>query len=406
MNILWFVNNVFPGAASLLGKEVMNKGWWMMSLADRLAREPGVRLTVATETELVREEVVGEVDGIRYVMMPAPWRAKHRRALGILGWDSLVRQCEALVGRENPDVVVFHGTELGYGLVTPRLKVPALVSLQGILNPYHPHFWGELKGSWRRWLYPSAMLGDLFYRRRMPNETAIIAANRFFLGRTEWDRAHMRAINPTGAYFHEDRVLRPIFLKSAWDLDRAERGRIYTTTTPAFLKGTPCLVEAMALVRRTHPFVRLVIGGPIGSRGVGGYIRRRVRELGLDDKVEFAGYLSGGGIVENLLRAHVYVIPSHIENSPNNLAEAQAVGVPSVGSYAGGIPSMIEHGRTGLLFNVGDPAVLAERIRALLDDDDLARRLSAAARSQAALRHDPDKVVAAHLAACRAAMKR
>ena len=406
MKILWFVNNVFPGAAALLGREVMNKGWWMVSLADRLAKEPGITLTVATETDLVRQEVAGDAAGIRYVMLPAPWRAKHRRALGILGWDSLVRQCEDLVSREKPDVVVFHGTELGYGLVTPRLKVPALVSLQGILNPYHPHYWGELKGSWRRWLHPSAMLGDFFYRRRMPNERTIIATNRLFLGRTEWDKAHMRAINPTGAYFHEDRVLRPIFLSSAWNLAAAERGRVYTTTTPAFLKGTSCLVEAMALVRQTHPASRLVIGGPIGTKGVGDHIRRRIRRLGLGDRVEFAGYLSADKIVDNLLRAHVYVIPSFIENSPNNLAEAQAVGVPCVGSYAGGIPSMIEHGCTGLLFNVGDPAVLAQRIRSILDDDVLAAHLSFSARTMAAHRHDPDRVVAAHLAACRAAALR
>lgn len=404
MKILWFVNNLFPGAAALLGREVVNKGWWMMSLADRLAKEPGVNLTVATETDLVRKEFAGHIDGIRYVMMPAPWRAKHRRALGVLGWDSLVSQCENLVTREKPDVVVFHGTELGYGLVTPLLKVPALVSLQGILNPYYPHYWGELKGSWRRWLYPSAMLGDLFYRRRMPNERTIIAANRFFLGRTEWDKAHMRAINPSAVYFHEDRVLRPIFLRSAWNLAGAERGRVYTTTTPAFLKGTTCLVEAMALVRQTHPTARLVIGGPIGTKGVGAHIHRQIRRLGLGDYVEFTGYLSGDKIVENLLKSHVYVIPSYIENSPNNLAEAQAVGVPCVGSYAGGIPNMIEHGRTGLLFNVGDPAVLAERIRAILGDEELASQLSSAARAVAARRHDPDRVVAAHLAACKASM--
>ena len=403
MRILWFVNNVFPAAARLAGVEVKNTGWWLVALAARLAREPGVQLTIATETGLVREELAGEVGGVRYILMPEPWRAKHRRALGVLDWSSLVDNCADLEAREQPDVVVIHGTEFGYGLVTQRLAVPAIVSLQGILNPYYPHYWGELKGTWRRWLYPSAMLGDFFYRQRMPHERAIIAGNRHFLGRTDWDRAHMRAINPHGAYFHEDRVLRPEFHQACWNLGKAERGLVYTTTTPAFLKGTSCLVEAMTLVRQTHPHARLVIGGPIGNKGVGAHIHRCVRRHGMADRVEFAGYLSGDAIVRNLLRAHVYVIPSYIENSPNNLAEAQAVGVPCVGSYAGGIPSMIEHGRTGLLFNVGDAAMLAERIRAILDDDDLARTLSAGARAVAVSRHDPEKVAAAHLAACRAA---
>jgi glycosyltransferase involved in cell wall biosynthesis len=199
-------------------------------------------------------------------------------------------------------------------------------------------------------------------------------------------------------------VLRPEFHSAEWRLEAAERGRIYTTTTPAFLKGTPCLVEALALLRQTHPCARLTIGGPIGEKGVGGYIRAKADRLGVSDAIEYLGYLSGPAIVDNLRRAHVYAIPSHIENSPNNLAEAQAVGVPCVASYAGGIPSMIDHGRTGLLFNVGDAAMLAERLRQLLDDDDLAWRISAESKREATVRHDPAAVTAAHLAACRAVL--
>jgi glycosyltransferase involved in cell wall biosynthesis len=67
---------------------------------------------------------------------------------------------------------------------------------------------------------------------------------------------------------------------------------------------------------------------------------------------------------------------------------------------------MIDHGRTGLLFNVGDAAMLAERLRQLLDDDDLARRISAESKREAAVRHDPAAVTAAHLAACRAVLGR
>lgn len=404
MKILWFVNNVFPDAAKLAGIRVQNNGWWLCALAGQLQRRADVELTVVTETPLVTADVSGVVDGVRYVLLPAPWRAKVRRSFGLLGWDSLIRRCQEEVSRWRPDVVVVHGTEHGYGLAAPCLGVPVIVSLQGILNPYYPHYWGELKGSLRRFLYPLSVFGSLYYRQRMPMERDIISANRHFLGRTDWDRAHMRAFRPDGTYHHEPRVLRPEFYRTQWNLADAERGRIYTTTTPSFLKGTPCLIEAFALLLKTHPYAKLVIGGNIGKGGVGGYIRRKARRLGVSDSIEYLGYLSGDEIVENLRRAHVYAIPSHIENSPNNLAEAQAVGVPCVASYAGGIPSMVDHGRTGLLFNVGDAPMLADRLRAVLDDDGLARAISVESRRETAQRHDPGAVTAAHLAACRAVL--
>ena len=402
MRILWFVNNVFPDA---LGRDKVKeyRCWWLVTLADRLKAQPGLHLTIATASHLVDRVETREVDGIRYVVYPESRWAKQLRTFGLMNWDNLLEECAKTVREEAPDVVVVHGTEYGYGLVASRTDTPVIVSLQGILNPYHPHYWGEMKGSLRRFRYLSSLMGDLFYRRRLPVEAAVIRSNGFFLGRTDWDRAHMRSFNPQGRYFHEDRIIRPAFVAASWDIGRIRRGQIYTTTTPAFLKGTPCLLEALANVRRTHPWVTLVIGGPIGTKDVGGYVRRRVTELGLSDAVTFVGYVGESEIVRIAMESHLYVIPSYIENSPNNLAEAQCMGMPCVASFAGGIPSMVSHGETGLLFNVGDAAVLAENIRKVVDDDALAVRLSANAKRVACARHDPGRVMDAHLHACRSA---
>lgn len=100
----------------------------------------------------------------------------------------------------------------------------------------------------------------------------------------------------------------------------------------------------------------------------------------LTDAVEFLGYVSTKEIVTQLVDAQCPLIPSYIENSPNNLAEALAVGTPTVASSAGGIPSMLKDGDEGLLFNVGDAAMLALSLYRLFTNDDLSRRISQAAR--------------------------
>jgi glycosyltransferase involved in cell wall biosynthesis len=69
------------------------------------------------------------------------------------------------------------------------------------------------------------------------------------------------------------------------------------------------------------------------------------------------------------------------------------VGLPCVASYAGGIPSLVEQGRTGLLFPTGDAPLLAEAIMRIFRDDDLACRLSVAARNAASERHAPQRVL-------------
>ena len=68
-------------------------------------------------------------------------------------------------------------------------------------------------------------------------------------------------------------------------------------------------------------------------------------------------------MARELTRSHAFVISSYIENSPNSLAEAMLVGMPCVASFVGGIPSMVDDGRTGLLYPVDDVALLAAQIR-------------------------------------------
>lgn len=79
--------------------------------------------------------------------------------------------------------------------------------------------------------------------------------------------------------------------------------------------------------------------------------------------VEFLGYRSGPDLLEIIRSARAVVLPSEwYENAPMSILEAYASGKPVLGADIGGIPEMILSGKTGFLFQSGNPEELADRL--------------------------------------------
>jgi len=101
------------------------------------------------------------------------------------------------------------------------------------------------------------------------------------------------------------------------------------------------------------------------------------------DHVTFEGHKSGDDLKQLYENAAFLVMPSEwYENAPMTILEAYAYGKPVVGSRIGGIPEMIDHGRTGMLFEMGDPGQLAECIGNLWSNKSLCRQMGHAARDK------------------------
>ena len=108
--------------------------------------------------------------------------------------------------------------------------------------------------------------------------------------------------------------------------------------------------------------------------------------------IRLVGRQAADEVARRLLENDLYVHPSWIDNSPNGVAEAMAIGMPIVSTNVGGIPSLVGDAQQGLLVPPGDPWAMAGAIRRLADDPELADRLAAGARETAARRHDPASV--------------
>lgn len=157
------------------------------------------------------------------------------------------------------------------------------------------------------------------------------------------------------------------------------------------LKQVHILVEAWMRLKRESVDLQPTICGPLEDEEYFKAILQRLKENNLNG-VNFTGSLPREGLIAQLKKAFVLVLPSLQENSPMIIAEAMALGTPVIASRVSGISYMIEHKKTGLLFNPGDSSGLADCIKLLLEDGELRRRIIAAARNRAKDYHNPERI--------------
>jgi glycosyltransferase involved in cell wall biosynthesis len=125
---------------------------------------------------------------------------------------------------------------------------------------------------------------------------------------------------------------------------------------------------------------------------VGQNIGRLVKQESLDGQILMLGRLQRDQIIKEMKAARLFVLPSHLDNSPNSLAEAMLVGMPCLASNAGGIPSLLTDGHEGLIYLHDDVTALADGIEKMLSNSQYAEQLGFQARKTARERHDPEKI--------------
>lgn len=413
MKILWLTNHIMPDHAQVLGLVPSPRGGWMPTLAEAIVESGKVTLGVATNVTgtALRQD---NINGVRYFTTPSPKGPINNGCLP----DALVMAYQRAVEEFRPDVIHIHGTEYFQGLLTGRghLNCPTVISIQGILDVYQRHYFGGLSfgkllttRTLRDWIRMDGLIEQRFRMgKRASVENEIFTSNYAFVGRTIWDRAHTLRLNPKARYYHCDEMIRQPFHDGHWYNSRIQRHSIFAPSASYPLKGFHVLVKAAAILRKEFPDI--VLRTPLANfypgltgvkrfwqnRRVGGYARY-LNDLICAEGLEYHVFplpsLDAKSMTIELMKAHVFVLPSLIENSPNSLAEAMLVGTPSIVSNVGGVSSMVQDNDSALLFPPGDEAVLAEQIRKVFLDDRLTDELSRRARAVSRIRHSKEKII-------------
>jgi len=156
-------------------------------------------------------------------------------------------------------------------------------------------------------------------------------------------------------------------------------------------KGVDVAIDAFASITKRFPNARLVIAGDGAIRQD---LEQRVGELGLQDKVEFMGWVDPEKIPALINSSTMVAMPSRWRE-PFGLIALQAAQMarPIVATRVGGLPEIILHERTGLLVEKDDSAGLANAIAFLLAHPEIGVQMGAAGRERVREKFTMDRLV-------------
>jgi L-malate glycosyltransferase len=204
------------------------------------------------------------------------------------------------------------------------------------------------------------------YRWLAGRATAIVAPSRYLVER-------LPEAGPTA------QVIPNIIELGDYDQRRRERAdpRILWMRTFHELYQPLLAVEVFDRIRRERPGATMTMAG--GDKGELAAVRADVAARGLDDVIALPGLLDAAGKRAAFAEHDVFLNTNRIDNVPVSVIEACASGLVVVATAVGGLPYLVEDGRSALLVPDGDPDALVRAVGRVLDDPALAASLSAGA---------------------------
>jgi glycosyltransferase involved in cell wall biosynthesis len=133
-------------------------------------------------------------------------------------------------------------------------------------------------------------------------------------------------------------------------------------------------IRVLAHLKARLPEASLVMAGQ--DNGLQADMQRLATELGVHEAVRFPGFLKFEDKIREGGSADIFINTPHIDNRPVCVVEACAMGLPVVSTGVGGVPDLLTQEETGLLVPDGDVKAMADAVVRLINDEDLARRLS------------------------------
>ena len=388
LKILWLAP--FPHPLETGGHPVP----WVGTLANLLKERPEVELTVLNWSHCMTDSVDEfDADGIHFIYLKAP--SVREDILTLYQWRIRLVRRYLRQHAHRYDLLHLHGSELQLPAMTAGLRVPVLLSVQGIVSEYAkvvPDTFSILKGLWT--------MAGLYERWYLPTV-------HHFSCRTDWDKAHTARLSPGCTIYHNWEALRPEFFAAADRPAPAPPARPQALFVGGNqpIKGFKEMLRAYDLIRQQAD-LKLVLVGRLSPADVAAVaLRYGLAHLGPDD-VECRPFQDAAELAGLMRESFCLLHPSYIDNSPNSVCEAQLVGLPVVASAVGGVGSLITEGETGLLCTL-EPASLARQVLRLCHDAALHGRIARQAQVVARERHNPNVIVQrtldAYRAVCRSA---
>ncbi len=261
-----------------------------------------------------------------------------------------VKKVKQIIKEFKPDIVHSHYAS-SYGLI-------------GALSGFHPYLislWGGDIFSFPR--------KSFFYKQIM----------KFSLSKAEKILSTSRILKEEGAKYTTNEILLTPF---GIDVDRFAPRKVNrffkdedlvigTIKTLEKNYGVNFLIEAFALVKKkfSNKSLKLLIAGKGTQRG---FLENMVKKLGIENDTIFTGYIDHNNVQDYHNMLDIYVAMSLEESFGVAVLEASACGKPVIVSNVGGLPEVVENGKTGFIVEKGNSEALAEALSKLIREPELA----------------------------------
>lgn len=389
MKVLWIVNNPMACLRKDLNISRLYGGGWLDGLLECIKDENRIQLFVATPMEC---EQVREIDkeGVKFYLVPGGAKSKvgYNKKFDYY-WDIVINKIV------KPDIIHIHGTEFSHqiNVIKVSKQIKKIASIQGFLNEYKKYFFYGLS---EKEVRSNITFKDIIRRtsikdkyslmdKQSKNEMTVLDNVDYIFGRTLWDKAHIWEHNFETKYIYAGEILRSGFYSSRkWNYNECNKNTIFISQATYPIKGMHILIDALAILKKKGIDFCVNCAGSdifngtfkdnIKDDNYTRLIKKRIRKANLESNIHMLGVLDEQGMIANLIATNLYVCTSCIENSPNSLGEAMYLGVPSIVSYVGGVPSMIDNNIA--LFDLADPTMLAYKMYEVLSNKSMQLEMS------------------------------
>lgn len=394
MRVLWL--SVTP---SLYDERT--SGGWIASL-ERIIRQYGKDIELGIAFEHSDKCFKVERDGVTYYPMnKIDTRIKKLRLMLNYAneWFFLRPLVQKVIDDFKPDIIHCFGSEWPFGLIARDIKIPIVIHMQGFANIYalSASMCCRLSDQYKYHHYNPFSMFHYWYRSLKTDasnkrEQEIMRCNKYFMGRTEWDKNIVKYYSPNAKYYHCEEAIRPEILHSKikWQFTSRKKMRIVTISGASALKGNDLILRTAKILKDFGFDFEWRVAGNKNSFSFFEHI------IGLrhsDLNINLLGFINANEVAKELSEADVYVHTSIIDNSPNSLCEAQLIGCPVIATNVGGIPQLVDDRKTGILFPYNEPHTLAFMLMNVFGNKNLLESISRNEILASHTRHNEQKIM-------------